>query len=125
MGNKILIVSGIAFWLLAVVFLVGQTGLLKKIQQQGGGTVRETVCANDEEYAQFGPTSGGCYKLPKDSGKPCIKSSECESKYCVTQEVKAKAGTCFKSNAHIPCIFGYWTIEESQKQSPPKQLPGG
>lgn len=121
MGNKILIVSGVAFWLLAVVFLAGKTGLLKKIQEQSRETVRETECAKDEEYALFGSGIGGCYKLPKDSGKPCSVSTGCESGYCVTKEVRAKEGVCFKSNAHLPCVFGYWTIEESQAL---KQTPG-
>ena len=126
MGNKILIVSGIAFWLLAAVFIAGKTGLLRKIQQQSRRIITKEICdAKNGEY-KIGQTGiGHCFKIPGDSEKLCTKSSECETGYCVTREAKATEGKCFHSNAYDPCIYAYWTIEESQTKKTPEETLDG
>lgn len=113
MGNKILIVSGIAFWLLAAVFIAGKTGLLRKIQQQSRKISAEITCAKNEVAIYNYQIDGyKCLKIPTDGGKFCTKSSECESGYCIAKGVRAKNGTCHDSVYHPGCEL---TIEESQE----------
>jgi hypothetical protein len=114
MVSKLLIISGVVFWLVVGIYVVEMSGFFNKSKQ---------TCALGQELIES--QAGGkiiCVNKPKDAGKVCTKSSECESKYCVTEELKAKKGVCLDSNYYMPCIKGYWTIERAQTPNPPARL---
>lgn len=103
---------------LVILFAVNRFKLVDKIKTNGTNKSEVTQCKEDEEAIVT--QAGGkniCVKYPNDADKECVNSNQCESGYCVTKEAKVKSGTCFKSNYHPPCIFGYWTIEESQSKN--------
>ena len=122
-ANKILVASGIAFWVIVGVYAIGKSGLLNRPGTSDVSKTTEAECGMNEEYIVTPTGKRMCVKKPKDAGKECTKSGECESGKCVTKEAKATKGICFDSNYHIACVKGYWTIEESQTKRSSAIIP--
>ena len=116
-----LVVSAVVIALGVGIYAVKATGFFKRVGGRVVTNLFEVKCKENEEYVVT--QAGGkklCVKRPKDGGKSCTKSSECETGKCVSKEYYgATSGTCFNSNYHQPCIFWLWTVEESQAREKP------
>jgi Tfp pilus assembly protein PilX len=120
-NHRVLIVL-VVMVVVVILFVANRFQLVDKFKSNEIDKSRVVQC-NEYEESITTQAEGKkiCVKYPSDAGKECTDSNQCESGHCITSKPKAKSGSCFKSNYHQPCIFGYWTIEESQSKNDSEQ----
>ncbi len=121
--SKLLVISGASLVVIVTFIILSTLRTRVRWNPNIKNDSYSGKCKNGYEYVVFQTGKTDCVKIPDDAGKLCKNNSECESGYCVTRKAKALDGTCFDSNAHMPCIKGFWTVEESQTKIPKEDLP--